>query len=294
MSTTPLTGPLCTRGSLAAELRELGLRPGETLLVHSSLSALGWVCGGAGTVVQALLDVLGTQGTLVVPTHSGDNSDPAGWCAPPVPETWWAEIRAAMPGYDPRTTPTRGVGRIPETLRTWPGALRSAHPQTSFAAVGADARAIVDGHALDCRLGERSPLARLEEAAARILLLGAGFGSCTAFHLAEYRIPAPVVDNSFAVITPRGRRWRTVRDTSISEERFEELGADFARERPVLRGRVGAAEARLFALADAVGYAETWLAAHRPRRGPSAGTGPDSTTARESTAVHRPGRTVEG
>ncbi|MBL1101111.1 aminoglycoside N(3)-acetyltransferase [Streptomyces coffeae] len=265
MPTTPPTGPLCTRDSLAVELRDLGLRPGETLLVHSSLSALGWVCGGAGTVVQALLDVLGPDGTLVVPTHSGDNSDPGGWCNPPVPESWWAEIRASMPGYDPRTTPTYGVGRIPETLRTWPGALRSAHPQTSFAALGARASAIVDGHALDCRLGERSPLARLEEAAARILLLGAGFDSCTAFHLAEYRIPAPRADNSFAVMTPRGRRWHTVRDTSITEERFADLGADFARERPVIRGRVGAADVRLFALPDAVAYAETWLAEHRPR-----------------------------
>ncbi|QKV90891.1 AAC(3) family N-acetyltransferase [Streptomyces sp. NA02950] len=263
MRTTPPTGPLCTRDSLASELRDLGLRPGETLLVHSSPSALGWVCGGA--VVRALLDVLGPEGTLVVPTHSGDNSDPADWANPPVPESWWAEIRASMPGYDPRITPTYGVGRIPETLRTWPGALRSAHPQTSFAAIGERASAIVDGHALDCRLGERSPLARLEEAGARILLLGAGFGSCTAFHLAEYRIPAPRVETSFAVMTPHGRRRHTVRDTSITEERFAELGTDFESERPVIRGRVGAAAARLFALPDAVACAETWLAEHRPR-----------------------------
>lgn len=270
MPTTPPAGapagPLCTRDSLAAELRDVGVRAGETLLVHTSLSSLGWVCGGAVAVVQALLDVLGEAGTLVVPTHSGDNSDPAEWGNPPVPEEWWPQIRAAMPPYDPRTTPSRGVGVLPEAVRAWPGAVRSAHPQTSFAAVGPRASAIVDGHALDCRLGERSPLARLEEAGARVLLLGAGFGSCTAFHLAEYRVPAPPqVDNSFAVMTPRGRSWSTVRDTSISEERFDELGADFEKERPVVRGRVGAAEVRLFGVAEAVAYAEGWLAVHRPR-----------------------------
>lgn len=265
MSTTPPTGPMCTRDSIAAELREIGVRPGETLLVHSSLSSLGWVCGGPEAVVQGLLDVLGDDGTLVVPTHSPDNSDPAQWSRPPVPETWWAEIRASMPPYDPRTTPSRGVGVVPETVRNWPDAVRSAHPQTSFAALGPRAAATVDGHGLDCRLGERSPLARLEEAGARVLLLGVGFGSCTAFHLAEYRLPAPRVDNSFAVTTPQGRRWRTVRDVSVSDERFGDLGAAFEQERPVLRGTVGAATARLFSLAEAVAFAEVWLAEHRPR-----------------------------
>ncbi|GGT11976.1 hypothetical protein GCM10010254_35820 [Streptomyces chromofuscus] len=60
-----------TRDSVAAELGALGVRAGETLLVHSSLRALGWVCGGTVAVVQGLIDAIGPQGTLVVPTQSG-------------------------------------------------------------------------------------------------------------------------------------------------------------------------------------------------------------------------------
>lgn len=262
MSTPVPTGPLVTRGTLAGHLRELGVRPGETLLVHSSLSSLGWVCAGAVTVVRGLLDALGPDGTLVVPTQSGDLSDPALWSNPPVPEEWWEPIRAGMPAYDPLVTPSRGVGVIPETVRTWPGALRSAHPQTSFAALGPRAEEVVGDHAPDCRLGERSPLARLEALGARVLLLGTGYATCTSFHLAEYRIPSPLV----RVGRPGPAGWEVVTEVSITSDRFDELGYDFERDRPVVvRGRVGAADARLFPVAEAVAYAERWLPLHRSR-----------------------------
>jgi aminoglycoside 3-N-acetyltransferase len=215
----------------------VGVRPGETLLAHTSLSSLGWVCGGAVAVVRGILDALGPDGTLVVPTQTADLSDPAYWGNPPVPRAWWDTIRASMPSYDPLVTPSLGVGVVPETVRTWPGARRSAHPQTSFAAIGPRAAEILDGHAQDCRLGEHSPLARLEGLHARVLLLGAGYDTCTSFHLAEYRVPSPLV----------------------------ELGHDFERDRPVVRGKAGAADVRLFPVGDAVAYAERWLALHRPR-----------------------------
>ncbi|MFI6928891.1 aminoglycoside N(3)-acetyltransferase [Streptomyces sp. NPDC050287] len=263
MSTPPPTGPLVTRAALAEQLRELGVRPGDILLVHTSLSSLGWVSGGAVAVVRALLDALGRQGTLVVPTQTGGLSDPAVWRNPPVPEEWWETLRATMPAYDPLVSPTLGVGVLPETVRTWPGALRSAHPQTSFAAVGPRAAQIVEGHAPDCRLGERSPLARLEELGARVLLLGAGYDACTSFHLAEYRIPSPLVK----VGRPGPAGWEVVTEVSISSDRFDELGHDFERDVPVVvRGKVGGADVRLFPVADAVAYAQRWLALHRSRQ----------------------------
>ena len=84
------------------------------------------VVGGAQAVVQALLDVLGPDGTLVVPTQTGDNSDPADWTNPPVPRSWWPVIREQTPGFDKSRTQSRWMGVIAETVRTWPGAVGGA------------------------------------------------------------------------------------------------------------------------------------------------------------------------
>ncbi len=249
-----------TRASLAADLRRLGVRPGEVLLVHSSLSSLGWVVGGEVAVVGALLDALGPDGTLVVPAQSFGNSDPSGWSRPPVPESWWPVIRANTPPYDPEITPTRGLGRVPETVRTWPGAVRSAHPHASFAAVGARAAELLATHDLDCRFGARSPMPAIEAAGARVLLLGAGFDSCTCLHLAETRIPgAPTEELSCSIRTG----WVTYADTVADEDDFAELGADFAATGAAHTGRVGNAEARLFGVAEIVAFAVDWLPRHR-------------------------------
>jgi aminoglycoside 3-N-acetyltransferase len=144
--------------SLSSDLRALGVRPGDTVLAHSSASSLGFVAGGTQAVVQALLDAVGPDGTLVVPAHTSDNCDPAGWFNPPVPAAWWPVIREQAPGFDRDRTPSRWMGAIAETVRTWPGALRSDHPQVSFAALGRHAADVTGTHQLDDALGERSPL----------------------------------------------------------------------------------------------------------------------------------------
>src|SRR6185503_14884857 len=115
-SAAPVTIP-----SLQADFTALGVTRGMTLLLHSSLSALGWVCGGPVAVILALEELLGADGTLVMPTHSSGLSDPGLWQHPPVPDSWWQIIRETMPAYDPDLTPTRQMGAIPETFRKQPG-----------------------------------------------------------------------------------------------------------------------------------------------------------------------------
>ena len=249
-----------TTDSLRDDLTRLGLPREGALLVHSSLSALGWDNGGAVAVIRALLAALGPKGTPVMPAHSGDCSDPAVWQHLPVPREWWQTIRDTMPVFDPLVTPTRGLGRIAELFRTWPGARRSVHPAYSFGALGPLAESITANHSLDFRLGENSPMGRLYECAAWGLLLGAGYDSNTCFHLAEYRIPDPKTVKEGAPAVVDGRHtWKTRREVVLNSDVFAELGEAFERTGAVRTGVVGSATAHLFPIRDAVDFAVGWL-----------------------------------
>ncbi|MBI2943796.1 MAG: AAC(3) family N-acetyltransferase [Candidatus Wallbacteria bacterium] len=249
-----------TVSSLTAELGQLGVKPAMTLMVHTSLSALGFVAGGPVAVVQALLDTLGPEGTLAMPTHSADLSDPANWHNPPVPEAWWPTLRAETPAYDPRYTPTWKMGAVADVFRAWPGTLRSAHPSVSFSARGPQAQRLTSTHELDFALGEGSPLARLYDLDGWVLLLGVGHERNTSFHLAEYRaaIRPPVTEG--APVLEAGRRvWREMRELQLDDESFAEIGAEFDASSGVIVGHVGAATARLFRQRPAVDFAVSWL-----------------------------------
>jgi len=254
-----------TRDSIAEDLRRLGLLPGATVIVHSSLRSLGFVCGGPVALVQALMDVVTEEGTIVMPTFTGDVSDPATWENPPVPQVWWQIIRETMPAFDPRITPTWGMGKTVEVFRTWPGVLRSAHPAFSFAAWGKEAEAITRSHSLDYGLGESSPLARIYERDGQVLLLGVGFDNNTSFHLAEYRVKGAKTTIAGAPVWKEGgRKWVTYQEIQHETERFLELGEAFERETGcVIRGRVGLAEAKLFSQRAAVDFAKEWLERQR-------------------------------
>ena len=101
-----------TVNTIIKDLRQLGVKKGDILMVHSSLSSMGWVAGGPVAVIQALMGVLTKEGTLIMPTQSGDYSDPQNWSNPPVPEDWKDIIREEMPAFDPKITPTRSMGKI--------------------------------------------------------------------------------------------------------------------------------------------------------------------------------------
>ncbi|WP_045235192.1 aminoglycoside N(3)-acetyltransferase [Deinococcus pimensis] len=250
-----------TRACLAADLRELGVQPGMTLMVHASLSALGWVAGGANAVIEALQDVLTPEGTLAMPTFTAGLTDPSVWQNPPVPETWWPIIREETPAYDPRTTPTRGMGAVAEVFRSYPGVRRSAHPHVSVSALGPNATFVTEGHELSNSMGETSPLARLYDLGAFVLLLGTEKNS--SLHLAEDRADFRERIVKGAPVWQEGRRvWVTFEDVDYDDGIFPPLKAELEAAGLVRMGRVGSAASRLMSQRDVVDFATRWFRTH--------------------------------
>lgn len=160
------------------------------------------------------------------------------------------------------------MGVIVETFRGLPGTLRSGHPHVSFAARGPAASHLLEGHEPDFGLGEHSPLAKLYEADAFVLLLGCGHESNTSFHLAEYRTAYNGREESThqaPMMVDGERAWVTFQDFNITSDDFEQLGHDFERDCPACFTRVNIGEAFCFLARqrDLVDYAERWLATNR-------------------------------
>jgi aminoglycoside 3-N-acetyltransferase len=256
-----------TADDLAGDLLALGLVRGMTVLVHASLRSIGWVDGGSEAVVAALRKVLGPEGTLVVATPTAENSDTSrdylARIAAMTPRQV-LDYRRRMPAFDRSATPA-GSGRIAETVRTAPGAIRSAHPQSSFTAVGRCARRLMKRHPVRCHLGEDSPLGKLYEAGAWILLLGVGYESCTAMHLAEYRyLEEPPLRTYRCVVRHRRQpQWREYTDVVLDDDDFVAIGGAIDKDIAQSRGYVGNAECRLMPLRDVVDHAAEWMRAHR-------------------------------
>jgi aminoglycoside N3'-acetyltransferase len=249
--------------ALTDDLVTLGVRSGRDLLVHCSMRRVGPVPGGAATVLCALRIALGADATLVVPTQTAGNSltsEAYRSATAGLDARRRAEYIAAMPGFDPANSPSIGMGALAEQVRTAPGAVRSAHPQSSFAAIGPRATESMAGHELTCHLGENSPLGWLYRTDADILLLGVDYTVCTAFHLAEYRLPEPSAHRLYQCFTATsdGRKEQSFTDIHLDAGDFGMLGARIDDEPFVNRAMVGAARSRLLPIRAAVDFAVAW------------------------------------
>jgi aminoglycoside 3-N-acetyltransferase len=236
-----------TRDEIAEALRALGLAAGDVVMVHSSLRSIGYVEGGANAVVDALLDVLGPTGTLVVPTFTP------------------AHGHEADPVFDPARDPSE-VGQITEVARTRPGARRSVHLLHSVAALGARSAEIAGQHG-PAAFAADGPFWRVQELQGWIMLLGVPYLRCTYVH-----VPEMLVQSIY-------RYWREVEARAREPDGTErplllrafspkpgyppdlnKVGAALEARGLVRIGPVGNAVARLFRARDLI---EVGIAAYR-------------------------------
>jgi aminoglycoside 3-N-acetyltransferase len=257
-----------TTTDLIAGFQQAGLSAGQTVIIHTSMKAFGgYVVGAEQAVVDALMAVLTPQGTLVMPSHSTDNSDPATWRKSPVPPEQWDIIRQNLPPYRPASTPTNRMGRINECFRSYPGVLRSAHPAFSFAAWGQHAEFVTVNQALNNSVAEQSATGRIYDLDGWVCLLGVGHANNTSLHLADYRAnwQGKVREhNGSAMLVDGVRQWVTYYDDAVAAGDFDELGAAFEATGAVQISQIGKATVRVMQQRALVDFAVQWFEANRP------------------------------
>jgi aminoglycoside 3-N-acetyltransferase len=229
-----------TDEQIVNELRALGLSAGQVVFVHSSLSSLGHVPGGAETVVDAFLEVLGSTGTLVVPTFT------------------FAHGRADAPIFDLQQDQSE-MGAITEALRTRPGVQRSCHLLHSVAALGAQAETIAAVHGPSAWAAD-GPFWQLYELDARIVLLGVPYLRCTWFHVIEQLVQVRYrgwiekrawLRKADGAIEPLPT-WMYRGNSDFVGNDFNKLGARLEEAGHVQVGAVGNAVTRSFAVRAAL------------------------------------------
>jgi aminoglycoside 3-N-acetyltransferase len=252
-----------TRTSLAADLRAIGVAPGDAVLVHAALRQVGRVIGGPDTILSAMLDVVGAEGTVL--GYTDWQIDDFG--------RDYLDWREHVPAFDPeRSRATRDNGFWPEMLRTTPGALRSGNPGASMAAIGGRAAWFVADHALDYGYGPQSPLGKLVEAKGKVLMLGATLDHMTLLHHAEHLANFPdkrIVRYEAPLLVDGVSTWRRFEefDTSnapdgMAEDYFATIVEAFLATGEGRRGAIGAARSVLVPAAEMVDFAIAWMEEH--------------------------------
>lgn len=247
-------------------LKKVGVCEGQTIMVHTSLSSLGFVCGGAQTVIEALLECVGENGTIMMPSQSWKNLDPETGVHWEEPEEWWQIIRDNWPAYDKAITPTNTMGAVAEMFRKWPGALRSDHPARSVAAWGKYAQYLTENHDLSNIFGDGSPIGRLYELDGYVLLIGVGYDKNTSLHLADARAEYPgkhTTTEHSAVMVNGKREWTAYETLYVDGEDFEEIGAAFEKLKKPAREALGNGSVCLMRQRDLVDFAVEWIQENR-------------------------------
>jgi len=259
-----------TRRQIADDLRALGVRPGDLIMSHESVRSVGWIVGGPREVGGAILDAIGPGGTWMKYVSSEDSTYAIATFPPEIQRTY----RESFPPFDARTMPAhRKWGILTEYLRTWPGAVRSNHPDASFAAVGPLANALLDNQPLNDAMGEGSPLERFLEHNGKVLLLGSPLSDVTLLHYTEYKADLPVkrrVQYEAPMLDAEGRTvWVTVDELDSNGivdyeggDYFEALVTEFRDRGLGSTGAVGHASACLFDGRALNAFGKQWMEAH--------------------------------
>ena len=246
-----------TKEVLINKFSHLGIKLGDTLLVHTSLSSLGYVVGGSEALFLALRDVIGNEGTIVVPSQTVEISDPASWQYPPVPQEWHDVIRDAIPAYSKNLSYSKAMGAFSQFIGILPDSIRSNHPMYSFTAIGEKASEIIGQNSFDFPFGDESSLGRMYSIGAKVLMIGTDFETNTSLHLAENRLNREVIHEKSKILTKDREKWISFKNIELDiYDDYLEIQKNFTEHYTVNHISINESNVYLFDMKECVDFAE--------------------------------------
>ncbi len=185
-------------------LKKLGVKKDSCLEVHTSLSSFGYLVNKAYDVCDALLEIV-TEGVIIMPAHTSEQSDPKFWINPPVPKEWVKIINEKRRPFDRKIFIPERIGLTPQVFLHYPGVLRTNHPQVSLSVLNRTADPSWLEHSLDDR-DFINPLYKLTQNNGKIIFMGTDFHTCTSVHLSEQFSPYAKIQNyKNKIVTDEGK-----------------------------------------------------------------------------------------
>ena len=255
MDEEKMKSPLLTKEELIKELRLIGLSRGMVLLVEADSDRLPYVVGGEQALIEALMEIVGFEGTLVVPAFTPELLDPSSISNCPFPYESWEDIRQNALPYQPKLSmPVYGDPFVRQFLRN-EGVVRSNHPLYSFAAWGKYAKVICRRHPLHFALNEESPLGRISDLNGYVVLLGSVFEQAVIHALAKYRSRfLPVCVRRLPLQKNTSLFWKDVLDYRMDTAGLDLVQEKMEERKTISYAYLGNAQLTLFSAheADAV------------------------------------------
>lgn len=239
-------------------LDDLGIFKGMILYVDVNKNHLPYTIGGAQTWISCLMEKVGFEGTIVIPAFSRQTLDPS--TLKEVGRNLYPQIRKESNPYDKKLTGVSDKGGFAEEFLKYESVYRSSHPIYSFAAWGKYAKVICEKHPLHFALSKQSPLGKLYDMGAFVLLLGKTYTQTSALHLSRYMDKNALVRVNSAMVRLRNKnQWKEMLEVELSNAEYQIIGELLEKNGVVNTQYLQYGEVKLFSLREIIQLAAKYM-----------------------------------
>ena len=249
---------MLTKDDFKSALIRLGVKKGMLLYVSASIEHFRYVVGGAQSVIEALMELVGYDGTIVMAAPTRHLCDPVETGV--IPRDRADEARKHALPFNKKLSVPSEVGEVTVQFMRNDAVLRSNHPMVSFLAWGKYAKLIVEKHPLHFGMNQESPLGKIKEYNGYVITIGNEYKDCEIFHLAQYMtMKCPIRIYSCPIEKSGATSWIQILDLELDNSLYNDIGKKMENRHLVKTTYLGETTCRLFSAKAAQDVANEYL-----------------------------------